>query len=463
MGLFWFIVLVGMCGLAVDITDGFRAQTMLQATADSAALAGVIDLPDEAAAVATAVAYSQSNMAQDDHGTVLRASDVDIGTWDAKNHIFAMGGPLPDAVRVRARRSIENENPVQVTFLRIIGLFNWNVTTYAIAQRCLPDCLTDGLVAGGIVDMSSNNDFVGDICVHGQQGIHAQNGNTFGPDVRVTMPDIARDLTTPGDRLDGNDGLQDALAEESMSPRMTNHMDNIITDLLDQKPYVTPSYIDRTKSVIEVNENFDFKNLEEGRVYHVACDANKNVGIPNNTRLDRVAIVAGCQIGVGSGVYMTDVVIASYAGGNPGGNPDATTSSTGSQTAKGNQGKGGGTDKGGSADGNNGQSGHGGAGTENANISFSANARLGLPDDCAPGGGVQVFSNASIHFSSSTTFNGVQVVAKGDVDLGAQDYGFNGINIQAGQDITLSSGNVIGGCKGGAPALFTVNYYRLVF
>ena len=40
-----FILLMGIGGLAVDITSGFRMQTLLQATADSAALAGVIDLP----------------------------------------------------------------------------------------------------------------------------------------------------------------------------------------------------------------------------------------------------------------------------------------------------------------------------------------------------------------------------------------------------------------------------------
>ncbi len=56
MGLLWFILLVGITGLAVDVTDGFRSQTMLQATADASALAATIDLPDEAAAVATAVA-----------------------------------------------------------------------------------------------------------------------------------------------------------------------------------------------------------------------------------------------------------------------------------------------------------------------------------------------------------------------------------------------------------------------
>lgn len=121
----------------------------------------------------------------------------------------------------------------------------------------------------------------------------------------------------------------------------------------------------------------------------------------------------------------------------------------------------------GNGGGNNGggetNSGHGGAGIENANINVSSNVILGEDDDCAPGGGVQIFSTASVHFASTTTYNGVQIVVAGDIDLGARDEGINGINAQAGGDITLASNNKFGLCSGGAPQLFTVNYYRLVF
>jgi hypothetical protein len=75
---------------------------------------------------------------------------------------------------------------------------------------------------------------------------------------------------------------------------------------------------------------------------------------------------------------------------------------------------------------------------------------------------VQIFSSASVHFSSSMTVDGVQIVAAGDVDLGARDMGVNGINVQAGGDITLTSNNMFGLCSGGAPNLQTVVYYRLV-
>ena len=57
---------------------------------------------------------------------------------------------------------------------------------------------------------------------------------------------------------------------------------------------------------------------------------------------------------------------------------------------------------------------------------------------------------------------GLQVVAAGDVELGARDRGINGISVQSGQDITLNSNNAFGPCSGGAQDLFTVPYYRLV-
>jgi len=62
MGLLWFILLVCITGVAVDIINNSRTRTMLQATADAdaAALGVAIDLPD--VVVASALANSAGNM-----------------------------------------------------------------------------------------------------------------------------------------------------------------------------------------------------------------------------------------------------------------------------------------------------------------------------------------------------------------------------------------------------------------
>lgn len=97
-----------------------------------------------------------------------------------------------------------------------------------------------------------------------------------------------------------------------------------------------------------------------------------------------------------------------------------------------------------------------------ANISFEPDVALGAADRCRPGGGVQVFSDASVTFSPSMTINGVQVVAKGDVNLGARELGINGINIQSGGNIVLTESNMFGLCSGGTPQFSPIYYHRLV-
>ncbi len=416
-GLMWFVLMVGICGLAVDSTDGFRSRTMLQATADSSALAAAIDLPSKNAAVATAVTYSAANMETDLNGSVVDPSDVIVGKWDAINHSLDTNALLPDAVMVTARRSVLNDNPVATNFLRIIGLMSWNVNAQAVAQRFIPECLKDGLIARGMVDISSNNGFVNKICLHGQQGVNIQSNNYFEPGVNVSMPDLEL-LEIPSSGFTSNNGLQPALREMSLDPRMVNHVDQIMQSFLDVNSPYMPSYIDKSKPVIVVDEKFDLSTAEQGRIYHVQCKPNKNAAIPSNSTVQKVVIIAQCEIKVNAGASIYNAVLGSRAGGN------------------GNVSK--------------------------ADIGLASGVQLGLPDHCASGGGVQLFSNATIHTASTTSMDGVQIVAAGDVELGARDMGINGISVQSGQDITLTSNNMFGLCSGGAPNLFTVNYYRLV-
>ena len=181
-----------------------------------------------------------------------------------------------------------------------------------------------------------------------------------------------------------------------------------------------PSYIDISKPVITIDDKFVLSgaNLEPNRIYYVDCKPNRTAAIPSGEVIHDVVIIADCEVSIGSGAFLFNVVLGSRSGG----------------TKK----------------------------TENANIGLSANVMLGLPDNCAPGGGVQLYSNASMHFSSSTTMNGVQMVAAGDIELGAQDLGINGISAQSGGNITMTSNNAFGLCSGGTPSAFLIPYYRLV-
>ncbi len=75
MGLLWFVLMVGITGLAVDNINGLHTRTMLQATAnaDAAALGDAIDLTAATAAVTSAAAYSTDIMPAALYGSVLKA------------------------------------------------------------------------------------------------------------------------------------------------------------------------------------------------------------------------------------------------------------------------------------------------------------------------------------------------------------------------------------------------------
>ena len=62
--LIWFSLYVAMGGLAVDMTDAYRNQTLLQSTADASALAGGMSLPDQPDAPAQSLGHSLDHIHQ---------------------------------------------------------------------------------------------------------------------------------------------------------------------------------------------------------------------------------------------------------------------------------------------------------------------------------------------------------------------------------------------------------------
>ncbi|MFQ5564994.1 MAG: TadE/TadG family type IV pilus assembly protein, partial [Paracoccaceae bacterium] len=131
--LIWFSLYVAMGGLAVDMSDAYRNQTLLQATADVSSLAAVMSLPDQDDGTAQALAYSAANMSTAINGNVLKAAEVIYGNWNFATRTFAPSTAAPDAARVITRRDEANLNPLATNFLRIIGLQQWNISVEAIA------------------------------------------------------------------------------------------------------------------------------------------------------------------------------------------------------------------------------------------------------------------------------------------------------------------------------------------
>jgi hypothetical protein len=231
-----------------------------------------------------------------------------------------------------------------------------------------------------------------------------------------------------------NPGAMEALREDILDPRMVNDVSNIIAtlqdpvlDAVDPLTNIIPDFVIGTTNIVTDDEKHDFTQYAvasvdddgPGTIINLTCKSEgMTVDIPSGIILTDLVIISSCKINVGKGATLSDVTLAAT-----GGNGKVTT----------------------------------------ANIHFASGVVLGKDDDCAPGGGVQVFTNASVSSAAKLSLNGVQIVAAGKVQIAAKTDGINGISVQAGGKIKLTSNGTFGGCGAGTPNLFTMNYYRLVY
>lgn len=438
----WFVLLTGIVGLSVDITDAFRNQALLQSAADSAAVAAVMSLhePDEEP-VAMANAYAAANMNQTHNGDVLADADIAIGHWDFTNRIFTAGGTPENAVRVITRRSVANANPVVMSFLRILQLFGfdpiWNVAAEAIAARGSPTCFSQGLIAGNQVSQSTQNGFYEFMCVHGVNGLKVTNDNYF--ELGVSVGTTCADCVEPSgveDAIASNDGFREAW--EIGGPNQT---------LDPMNAYLAADYIEALKALPDTGGYYDMLNtygenysgwhylfhpdgsapsrytgtslpaqLQPYTVYDIDCGSQ--LDLPS-TPMRNVAIIADCKVHVSSNqtVDMRDVAIA----------VDWYPSN------KSNQG-----------------------------MHFSAGGNIGNTE--CKGGGVELYTNgSSIHFAASGNVKKVRLISAWDIDWAAQANGRIGIAGEAVNDIVIRSQSQFGLCGSqifGGPQQYT---YRLVF
>lgn len=445
--LLWFSIYLAMGGMAVDMTDAYRTKTMLQSTADAASLAAVMSLPDEGDGRSQALSYSQDNMLQNINGTVLRGSDVTFGTYEIASRTFTPGDVSnmnfnkPDAALVVTRRAEANENPLATNFLRIVNLFgmdlmDWDVNTTAIAIKYVPECIRGGFVAYNRVDTNSNNHYINQICIHGQNApvdsgqdyaVEVQNGSTFDPGVIVSMPDKTDLSRLP--QVYGNTGLQQAHIGGDVWPADVAKLPQIIDGLTDivtaDNPYL-PSYINLTPSdglPVIINETNSFAGpYVAGHIYDISCSGGSDLTLPTNTTIQDVVIVSECGIRASNGLSLTNVAIASKGVGN-GQNPLASHQ-----------------------------------------INFASDPNLGSANFCTTGdGGVEIYALASAHVAAGTVASGIRIVVGGDLELTAQ-VDILGVAAQAGNDIDHTSNGTAGLCPQGTlpPGVFTW-HHRLVY
>jgi hypothetical protein len=132
------VVILGFGAFAIDMSYAYSERTLLQATADAAALAAAPELPNKNKAREMAIEYVEDNMPAATHGKVLVKEDVVLGHWDPVSETWSPNvGPL-NAVEVTTRRSSDNGNRLDLFLAPILGIGSLDMETSAVAYAQAP-------------------------------------------------------------------------------------------------------------------------------------------------------------------------------------------------------------------------------------------------------------------------------------------------------------------------------------
>lgn len=175
--LVFFLLFIAVGGLALDVANAYRMRSIMQATSDSAALSGAMELPSNTAAASVANTFVRMNMPESIYGTLAHSDDFEIGDWDPDTRTFTQNPASGNAILVTLSRNREKSNALPATFLSIIGVDYWNITTRSLA---VAQSSCNGIVANNKVEMGQDVRISPGVCVYGRNGIR------FGQDAYVS-------------------------------------------------------------------------------------------------------------------------------------------------------------------------------------------------------------------------------------------------------------------------------------
>lgn len=135
------VLMIGIAGaaLAVDLARAQAYRHQLQLTADAAALAAAVNLPDQAAARQAAFRYAARNMP--DHPDVITAKGLTFGRWDPDARRLERDDQAPSAIQVTAKLDMTEGNPLTTLFAGVLGHETLNVAASAVAGKRSPMCI----------------------------------------------------------------------------------------------------------------------------------------------------------------------------------------------------------------------------------------------------------------------------------------------------------------------------------
>ena len=428
-GLIMAVLLLMFGGLAIDLAQYHAARTQLHAGADAAAHAALVarirDRDDKLQAKQVGLRIMEDNMPPSRFGLTVKIEedDIEFGRLDTSEpfpHQFLPDdelGPghydLPVAARVIASRNSSRTNAVRTYLLKIVGVSELAATTPSVFATYQPACLREGFVAEDRVDMQSNNEYLRGFCVHSNNYVSINQNNYFEDGTVVSMPDLSK-LELPNSGYERNEGLEEALREDTMDIRILDQLETIMAGLRSGDSEYIPDYITSTiPNEIPASNNMTQDDLMTGAVNVITCaNSNGSMSIKGGEVISDVVIVTNCKIDLGSNSRIENAVVATES-------------------------------------------------THDRSVNGPSRATFGADDGCAPGGGTQVITLGGMDFAANLGIFGSQLLARGDVSFAARSDGIEGASIVAGGEIDATSNSTMARCNSGMEGNFRVDYFRM--
>jgi len=418
------VLVLLFAGLSVDTSNARRVRGILQIAADSAAHAGVMELPNKAKAKNSALELAKDNLDQISSSFAITSSSIEFGSWDKTAKTFTPKGTPRNAIRVTAVLSSANAHPVPTFFLRLAGLKSWDVAAQSVAYRSTTDCASADITAMGRFEVTSNNDFYNGFCVEAAGGLKMSRNNQFDDDNKIyvkSMADVqlpgASSLSTVVGRGTAKSSASltygDVITEKStITPSYTSDITTLASNYID--PYYSgqPSYINTSASVIQLNaRDVKYTTFTPGRIYHVNCGGSRGSKAQFYTESDvrQIVMVSDCKIQLGKKSSFKDVVMVSKS-------------------------------------------------TDQKSVYAASKVKLGDDDHCAVGGGVSIYTAGGFSSAAKMEANGLYISAAKNVKVAANSDGIAGISIDAGGDVKFSAQAKFGTCKTGFSGSTEVSY-----
>jgi Flp pilus assembly protein TadG len=409
-GLYIFMTILIMAGLAIDMSHLVNDRTKLQIAADTAAHAALYNRDTKSAdeSKLAALAIANAAMPSRRYGDVLTLQDIHFGTYDSETQSFTVNENSRNAVLVTTNQLAARANPVSSFLLQLIGFAHWDVSVDSVFVTYRPTCLREGFVADGVVDIQSNNEYWNGFCIHSNDHVELNSNNTFQSGTIVSMPD-EEDLVLPNTGFETNDGLREALREGSFEMRLVHKVPTIINKLagLDEK-YI-PATINRTE-IRRLNQNrIGSGELLPGYVYIASCSGG-TLTIVSST-ISNVVLLTTCAIRFSAGTIVEDSIIA-------------TTS------------------------------------TSDRSFYAPSDLQIGRDDGCTAGGGSKFLTLGGAQFAANLAVFGSQIVATKNIEFAARADGIKGASMIAGGLISGTSNMSMGFCGSNVDG-YEAEYFRL--